>query len=57
MGSSSGVSPLSPEDHYRTIYYEALDIVIGCIGDRFKQGYQMYSKLKQMLEMGKVRRN
>ena len=58
VGSSSGVSPLSPEDHYRTIYYETLDTVIGCIGDRFKQeGYQMYSKLEQMLEMGKVRRN
>ena len=50
VGSSSGVSPLSPGDHYRTIYCETLDTVIGCIGDRFKQeGYQMYSKLEQML--------
>ena len=52
VGSSSGVYPLSPEDHYRTIHYETLDTVIGCIGDRFKQGYQMYSKLEQMLVMG-----
>ena len=50
VGSSSGVSPSSPENHYRTIYYEFIDTIIACIGDRFKQeGYQMYSKLEQML--------
>ena len=50
VGSSSGVSPLSPENHYRTIYYETIDTIIACIGNRFEQeGYQMYSKLEQML--------
>ena len=50
IGSSSGVSPLSPENHYRTIYYETIDTkIVACIGDRFEQeGYQMYSKLEQM---------
>ena len=44
--------PSSPEDHYKAIYYETLDTVIGCISDRFKQeGYQMYSKLEQFLIM------
>ena len=46
VGVGTGVTPSSPEDHFKAIYYEALDTVIGCIGDRFKQeGYQMYSKL------------
>ena len=40
VGSSSGVSALSPESHYRTIYYETIDTVIACISGRFKQeGY------------------
>ena len=48
VGSSSGVSPLSPESHYRTIYYETIDTVIACISDWFNQeGY--HSKLEQML--------
>ena len=50
VGSSSGVSALSPESHYRTIYYETVDTVIACISDRFNQeGYQVYSKLEQIL--------
>ena len=54
VGVGTGVTPSSPEDHFKAIYYEALDTVIGCIGDRFKQeGYQMYSKLEQLLIMEK----
>ena len=31
------------EDHYRAIYYEALDLIIQCINDRFDQlDYRMY---------------
>ena len=51
MGVDTGVSP---EDHFKAIYYEALDTVIGCIGDGFKQEeYQTYSKLEQLLLMEK----
>ena len=51
VGVDTGVSP---EDHFKAIYYEALYIVIGCIGDRFKQEeYQTYSKLEQLLIMEK----
>lgn len=50
VGVGTGVAPSSPEDHYKVIYYEILDTVTGCISDRFKQeGYQMYSKLEQVL--------
>ena len=54
VGVGTGVTPSSPEDHFKAIYYEALNTVIGCISDRFKQeGYQMYSKLEQLLIMEK----
>ena len=48
VGDGTGITPSSPEYHYKAIYYETLDTVIGCISDKFKQeGYQMYSKLEQ----------
>jgi len=50
VGDGTGVIPSSPEDHFNVIYYEALDTVIGCTSDRFKQeGYQMHSNLEQHL--------
>lgn len=42
---------IAPEDHYKVIYFEALDTVIAQIKNRFEQeGYQMYSKLEQLLQ-------
>ena len=39
-----------PEDHYRRIYYEALDLIIESINQRFDQpGYGLYSNLEQLL--------
>ena len=39
-----------PEDHYRRIYYEALDLIIESINERFDQpGYGLYSNLEQLL--------
>ena len=47
-------SIITPENHYRIIYFEAFDIVIARITDRFEQeGYQMYSKLEKLL-IGKL---
>ena len=52
-GSSSGTSATQPEDHYRVLYFEALDTVTGSITERFDQeGYQIYSKLEQLLLKG-----
>lgn len=38
------------EDHYRQIYFEALDLVISGIQDRFNQpGYILYQNLEELL--------
>ena len=38
------------EQHYRQMYYEALDLIITCIRERFDQpGYRVYSKLQDLL--------
>ena len=51
--SSTAYSPVTPEDHYRAIYLEALDTVTSCISERFEQeGYQMYKNLEQLLLKG-----
>ena len=41
-GSSEGVSPAPPENHYKMTYFEVLDTVIACVKSRFNQrGFQM----------------
>ena len=38
------------EDDYRCVYFEALDLTINCIENRFDQpGYQIYSRLESLL--------
>ena len=45
--ASSGDFHSSAEDHYRQIYYEALDFVIQAVTDRFDQpGYRVYYNLQ-----------
>ena len=40
----------SAKDHYRQIYYEARDLIINCITDRFEQvDYRMYANCEQLL--------
>ena len=42
--------PETVEEHYRVIYFEALDLITTCIGDRFNQpGYKMYGKVQSLL--------
>ena len=42
--------PSNVEDDYRVQYFEALDLLIQCIKDRFDQpGYRIYSKLESLL--------
>ena len=51
--SSTEYSPVTPEDHYRAIYLEALDTVTSCISESFEQeAYQMYKNLEQLLLKG-----
>ena len=38
------------EDHYRVIYFEALDLITSCIEDRFNQpGYKTYANVQALL--------
>ena len=47
---SSPTLPTSVEDHYRRIYFEALDLIISCIEDRFNQpGYKTFRNVQELL--------
>ena len=49
-GASEGEFPESVEDLYRRIYFEALDLVVCGIKERFDQpGYKVYSNLEAVL--------
>lgn len=49
-GASAGYQPLTVLDHYRKIYFEALDLAINCIKDRMDQpGYRLYVNLENLL--------
>ena len=40
----------TPKEHYRRSYFEALDLVVACIQERFDQlGYRTYSKLESLV--------
>lgn len=42
--------PQLPKEHYRQYYFEAIDLIINCIKDRFDQpGYRIYSSLVTLL--------
>lgn len=42
--------PTSPEDHYRRIYFEALDLITTCITSRFNQpGFREYQNVQELL--------
>ena len=54
VGTGESHYPSSIEDHYRIQYFEALDLLIACIKDRFDQiGYRVYSKLETLLVAAK----
>ena len=42
--------PASPKEHYRQLYFEAIDNAIGCLTNRFDQaGYKVYQNLEKLL--------
>ena len=50
IGTSEGYHPPSVKDHNRMVYYEALDLVVEGITNRFEQsGYQIYRNLEDLL--------
>lgn len=39
-----------PAEHYKRIYFEALDLIVSSIKNRFDQpGYHVYCKLEELL--------
>ena len=47
---SEGYHPVEPKAHYRQMYYQAIDLVIAAINNRFNQAdYDIYAKLEQVL--------
>ena len=49
-GSSEGDHHDNPKSLYRQYYYEAIDLIISCIEDRFNQpGYKVYQTLENLL--------
>ena len=49
-GTAAHEYPSTAEDHFRQIYYEALDLIISCITERFDQpGYQIYHKVEDLI--------
>ena len=50
IGTGANEYPATAEDRYRQIYFEALDLVIAFIEDRFDQpGYYTYRSLQDLL--------
>ena len=50
IGTGDSSFAESVQDHYRRIYYEALDLVVNCITSRFEQpGYKLYCNLENLL--------
>ena len=53
IGESSAEFHGNVIDHYRVFYFEALDLIIQCIDDRFNQpGYRLCSALETLLVKG-----
>jgi len=50
IGSGTPSFPSNPEDHYRSIYFEAFDLIIAAIDQRFQQeSFITYMKLESLL--------
>ena len=50
IGEGEGYYSPTAEDHYRRIYYEALDLAVSSILERFdQQGYMTYQNLEELL--------
>ena len=49
-GSAEPEYASSPYAYYKTVYYEALDLIINCTKSRFDQpGYRVYQQLQDLL--------
>ena len=50
FGKVPAEHPLTSRDHYQKIYFEAVDLLVGHIEDRFQQpSFQIYQRLESLL--------
>ena len=50
VGEATFVFPITPQEHYRRIYFEAIDLVTSSIQDQFEQrGFRMLVKLETLI--------
>ena len=50
VGTSEGTMPATPEDHYRAIFFESIDVLTACVKDMFEQeGYKIYKNCSSFL--------
>ena len=50
IGTGDSTFAESVQDHYRIIYYEALDLIVNCITSSFQQpSYKVYCNLQNFL--------
>ena len=49
-GHDPALFPTSIEEHYRPVYFDALDLITSCSKDRFEQpGYRTFSELETLI--------
>ena len=53
VGSGQPTFPETPKDHYRRIYFEAIDLIVNAIEQRFSQpSFTAYEKMESLLLKG-----
>ena len=49
-GTSEDESPVTVDQYYRKMYFQAFDLIFNCITDRFDQkGFKVYRKVQDVL--------
>ena len=55
VGSGQPTFPETPKDHYRRIYFEAIDLIVNAIEQRFSQpSFAAYEKMESLLLKGNI---
>ena len=50
IGTGPPWYPTTPQEHYRRIYFEAIDLMVNAIDNRFKQAsFDVYAKMESLL--------
>ena len=50
IGTGPPLYPTTPQEHYRRIYFEAIDLMVNAIDNRFNQAsFDVYAKMESLL--------